>query len=658
MFLGDIVALSTLLVRCSLRRDVLVPQPLPTRIEASIDASPRLRAAEMYQTEGAEGITVKVSQEAGSAEVSKTLWKPLGCGGTKCAYSLTDRWALLLSHRRLSEAQPGDSFVAWEAIVAAEVAGSQFCTSLGILNPVNTACVVTLENSVSFKAYISRDFSSLAEEGILVVDRKSPGTSPEGVFKTAAVDLSDPASYSDLLRPFLDDLAILHANDLYIDGDTFSYAYVRDNTSTVSHYTARMFAFDFQGKHISETSGKLLQKPFAIAQYRTHVENLLEDVLYRELDRRTGKQNVSLPKEFERYLEIIFQHYYDILKRRINSGTPTRRQPGDIPSVDTTLPFPDAPSLEEELLHAPEEASSDADTTDRFLAELQRPDNLPAVRELFSSQEIDFLRNSGGALVTLVRYYPSMFLRYLEQGDFPVFMKSGDRARAITRALYEKSTPGYMRQAMEHDTERDISKSSAYLRAFRQAMLDNYTEMALTIANGAGYPVDLVADVLDADRELLQIGSGDEGTYQAILRWMKQMDPVFFDSYAKYTLVRSRNAGEISFLLRLLGDSPNVKSFLRAGNGDGFDVREDLIETLVRMASGPWPDGNLDGEDILSVARAIAGLGEFYDLEGMEDIPRDHLRVMVERWRHLLSPEQQAEAVRISTGDWTIAYPF
>ena len=570
--------------------------------------------------EGAEGVTVKVSLLGSDAVISKTLEKPLGCGGTKCAYLLTDRWSLLLSHRRLRETRSGDNFTSWEQIVAAEVAGAEFCSSLGILNPVNTPCTVTLLNGATFKSYISRTFSSLEEEGIAVVDRKGYSPAPEGVFKTTTVDLSDPSTYNDLLRPFLDDLAILHANDFYVGGDTFSYAYVRnatstdlrDTTSTVSNYTARMFAFDFQGKPTAEVTRKSFQKAFPISHYRSSISSLVEDVLYRELDRRIGKQNISLTKEFEGYLDSVSKYYYSLLEARVNSGAPSKRRENDPLTINTALPLALIPVID------------DVDVTADFLSELHKPNNLLRVRELFTNRGIDFTRNQGEALVALVHHYPSMFLLYLEREEFPLFMASGNRARAIVSELYEKNNVGHMRLAIRHDVDRDVVKSVAYLRAFRQAVVDDRKEMAVAIAEEVKYPADLVADALDRDR------GEKNGAHDAVLEWMKRRDEVFFNSYVKY-------------------DHPEEE--------DDPD-RKELAEVLARITSGPWQLEEPTGKEIIATAEVIAGLGEFHNLEGLEDLPREYLRVTLGRYSHLLTPRERAKVEGILASDWTIAPPF
>lgn len=441
-----------------------------------------------------EGLAVEV-EVVDSGKVirrSKILNEPIGCGGSKCAYYLTSRWVLMLSKRDYKSAKMGDNFEVWKKVSEVEVGGAAFASSLGILNPANTKCVVTLSNGVSFDSYISRSFYSLELDGINIVDRKAYyGPLPKPVLRNVDAPLGDPGTYSDLLRPFIDDLLILHANHFYIGGDTFSLAYVNDGVSLISSYTIRMFAFDFQGhRPPAQITNAFFKKPFPISWYRKNINHAIEDVLYRMLAETASKRDARLPREHEGYLDNLTDHYYAILEKRSSERSPVVRRSTDILSVDNTLFALDGQVGGEFLAK-------------QFISVVNKPRNAYYVRELLG-YDIDFTYNQGEPLSALVKRYPKLLNMYLKTGALPLFMEDGNRARNIIVAVYRHGDAALMTDIIEHDTDRDKQYSVSYLWVLRRSMLENNNDMALAVANGVGYPADFVAEVLDVDAPLMR----------------------------------------------------------------------------------------------------------------------------------------------------------
>ena len=121
-----------------------------------------------------------------------------------------------------------------------------------------------------------------------------------------------------------------------------------------------------------------------------------------------------------------------------------------------------------------------------LLAELRVPDGIAEVDRLLYGG-VDFKADGGQALADALQYYPSVVDAYISTGDFKEYIKSGNRVRKLAEALY-----GHVRRTgdtakdicvaafvkMIRYDNRDKKHSVAYLKAFRQAVMDNEYDLA------------------------------------------------------------------------------------------------------------------------------------------------------------------------------------
>lgn len=186
---------------------------------------------------------------------------------------------------------------------------------------------------------------------------------------------------------------------------------------------------------------------------------------------------------------------------------------------------------------------------------------------------VDFGADDGQILVTALQYYPSIVDAYISTGDFKEYIKSGNRVRNLADALYEhvrrtKNTDLFTRM-IRYDN-RDKQHSVAYLKAFRQAVMDNEYDLADAIFREVPLSVDLVADVLQIDSPAVFSQPGyldlkEWNAYLVAMQEMKEKDAEFFAAYVSYRILNYSSDQELLAnlvaaddpeLLWLVGDVP------------------------------------------------------------------------------------------------------
>ena len=165
-----------------------------------------------------------------------------------------------------------------------------------------------------------------------------------------------------------------------------------------------------------------------------------------------------------------------------------------------------------------------------------------------------------GEMIGALRYAADEFRAVLVTREFRDYMSSGNNVQQFTAALYEhtRRTRDFprLREVLRHD-QRDKQHSAAYLKMFRQAVLYQEQEIALIIAQECEYPTDLVADILQEDKEITIFPNE---TYMAVVRaeQAKEVPCVseecsddsmypnsFLDDYLAYRIITYHNEGEL-----------------------------------------------------------------------------------------------------------------
>jgi len=213
-----------------------------------------------------------------------------------------------------------------------------------------------------------------------------------------------------------------------------------------------------------------------------------------------------------------------------------------------------------------------------LLAALRVPDGRAEVDRLLSGG-VDFKADGGQALADALQYYPGVVDAYISTGDFKEYIKSGNRVRKLAEALY-----GHVRRTgdtakdicvaafvkMIRYDNRDKKHSVAYLKAFRQAVMDNEYDLADAIFREVPLQVDLVADALQIDSPAIFSQPGylnlkEWNAYVEVMQEMKKKGAEFFQAYVSYRilnyfsnqeLLANLVAADDPELLWLVGDVP------------------------------------------------------------------------------------------------------
>lgn len=216
-----------------------------------------------------------------------------------------------------------------------------------------------------------------------------------------------------------------------------------------------------------------------------------------------------------------------------------------------------------------------------LLVDLSIPDGKAEVDRLLSGG-VDFKADGGRALVGALQYYPTAVDAYIATRDFKEYIKSGNRVRKLAEGLYEhvrrasdaavKETYVALFVKMIRYDDRDKEHSVAYLKAFRQAVMDNEYDLADAIFREVPLSADLVADALQTDSLAIFSQPGyldlnEWNAYLEVMREMKKKDAEFFHAYVSYRILNYSSEQELLAnlvaaddpeLMWLVGDVPVV----------------------------------------------------------------------------------------------------
>jgi hypothetical protein len=191
-----------------------------------------------------EQLKISLTTETGEV-IEKKIGVVLGKGGSKRAVSLEgdgDQVLLLPNNNKVSN---------WSVVVKNEVEMSKFCESIGILSSCSRVVKVEFQDSdVVFPAYTSKSFTTLASQGIFVIDAKNSESSMWQEEKhelfTSPLEKISENCWDAVFEPLLYDLAKCVVCNIDIGGqDTINFAVVRKITNSSISIQIKVFAFDF-----------------------------------------------------------------------------------------------------------------------------------------------------------------------------------------------------------------------------------------------------------------------------------------------------------------------------------------------------------------------------------------------------------------------------
>ena len=181
---------------------------------------------------------------------------------------------------------------------------------------------------------------------------------------------------------------------------------------------------------------------------------------------------------------------------------------------------------------------------------------------------------------------------YISTADFKKYIQDGDRVKELVKGLYQHvmrthDTSLFVRM-IRYDN-RDKKSSAAYFRALRQAVLDNEYDLSSSIFREIDFPVDLVADALQADSPVIfsEPGYFDPKEWNAwamMIQDIKKKDPTFGQAFAAYQVMRSSNQQELIANI-IAADDPEVLWLIQ-------DLPEDVLMQYILWKYGKGRDGD------------------------------------------------------------------
>ena len=208
-------------------------------------------------------------------------------------------------------------------------------------------------------------------------------------------------------------------------------------------------------------------------------------------------------------------------------------------------------------------------------------------------------------LADLVRTSREDVVRYVNSPAFPTYMDNGDRVRDLVAALQQSNDVEIMALVIGRD-QRDVTHSVSYLKAFRQSLRDNRSDMALMILAVVNYPLDLLADVLQIDRNSVDILSAKDCAYLDVMRAFERRDielqsewvNTFFVDFIAYMIIAYTDENDLLSNLIAL-DSPVILMYIADFDGDSG------VRVFKEYARWKYNHGENDEEDSAYLIQAV-----------------------------------------------------
>jgi hypothetical protein len=240
----------------------------------------------------------------------------VGYGGTKRAYKITDDSVILLPSRGLLKNYTSTN---WKNIVNNEVNASKLLTLVGLHNPQHEHVTLSVpQYNIVLETYISKSFDGFGKLGMYVMDLKNIKYSSPSVFYDDNIDLYDMSNWNEIFSELVHDIIIMFTYKLDYRGDSMNLISVRsENISLISPFKIRYFGFDFPSgiTNLPRTwkIGDMSSKNTFLL-YRHVISIAAENVLFAEIDKKTGTQNISLSDDMYKLVYTITKYFDPILE--------------------------------------------------------------------------------------------------------------------------------------------------------------------------------------------------------------------------------------------------------------------------------------------------------------------------------------------------------
>lgn len=225
-------------------------------------------------------------------------------------------------------------------------------------------------------------------------------------------------------------------------------------------------------------------------------------------------------------------------------------------------------------------------------------------------------------LAALVQTSPQTVFNYADSPAFPAYMESGNRVRALVEAVQRSHNEALMAHIIQRDT-RDKMHSVAYMKAFRQALRENDSNMALAILNSVKYPLDLLADILQTDgnsTDVLRAGT-TRIAYLEVMREFEQREESFFNDFCAYMVLTYTSENDLLSNL-MAADKPGLLPYVADLDSDfgvrvfkayvswKYDDRENLIEDQYRLIEVVGRFSSERRADVVDFLDSVDGIPE------------------------------------------------
>lgn len=191
-------------------------------------------------------VFVKLDNEGKCKKVK--LDQLYGCGGSKCAFKLDNKHALIIPNVR--SALPAG---VWRSVVHKEVGMSQWLRQHDLLTPVYQPATVYFSKDCSgpgVLAYYGVSFDAIRKKGIYIVERdslpKEGSDLPQKIF-----DSSDPSveTWKCLLQGVMQDIPNMYRVGVKpAQMDAIHWVLIKSDSCPHTPYTMRYLGYDFSSK--------------------------------------------------------------------------------------------------------------------------------------------------------------------------------------------------------------------------------------------------------------------------------------------------------------------------------------------------------------------------------------------------------------------------
>lgn len=150
------------------------------------------------------------------------------------------------------------------------------------------------------------------------MDLKNNKYSFPPVFYDDNIDLYDMSNWTEIFSELVHDIIVMFKYNLDYRGDSMNLISVRsENISLISPFKIRYFGFDFPSGitnlPITWKKGDKSSKNTCLL-YRHVISIAAENVLFAEIDKRTGTENISLSDDMYKLVYTITKYFDPILE--------------------------------------------------------------------------------------------------------------------------------------------------------------------------------------------------------------------------------------------------------------------------------------------------------------------------------------------------------